>query len=496
MADLFYDYRTLYVFLQQSLSLKLLRSGHAAMSISFLYKTFRQPNRIAIPLEELTQKLADYLSAIGFLEDNEEQQTLSYISSDYYERAAGYLKKWAEEENKFLFINIDDKTHEPYATLSRHTEKVFQAMELLRDKEFVAAESKLLDLFDKVQELVQQTTTDPEERIAELDRKRKSVEAEIKQIRKTGQVPVFEPYQVKSRWAEIERLSGELTGDFREVEENFKEIYKTISRRHADASLTKGQLLRLTFDALEELKSNDQGRSFYAFWEFLMDEEKQQQLNGMLQQVYSLLDETGVEYQDRNLLQLKYVLHAAGIKVLETNQLLGYKLSRIVVEKEKHNRRKTRDLINQILHEAIQHSDKEERPDWMIWMDDKPLIQLPLERKLGEKPVENQFTQAPNKADLSIEQLTGLHKLMDDGSIDKQILLTHVRNLLKKQKQVTLKQVIEIQGCEKGLAELLAYVSLAVSMPGCAIDKNTSEEILFDAAHQKYLRVPQIVFNG
>jgi len=91
-----------------------------------------------------------------------------------------------------------------------------------------------------------------------------------------------------------------------------------------------------------------------------MDDEKQQQFTDMLQQVYDLLDHTDITYESRQLLQLKYMLHAAGIKVLETNQLLGYKLSRIVVEKERGNRRKTRDIINQILQQAIQQADRNE----------------------------------------------------------------------------------------------------------------------------------------
>jgi hypothetical protein len=496
MQEAFFQYRTLSLFLQQSLSMRLLRSGHAAMSISFLYKMFRQQNLIAIPMAELTQKLADYMANLGFLEEGEEQHSLSYVSSDYFERADTYLKRWADEDNRFVTINVDEKTHEPYVMLTRHTEKVFQALELLRDKDFVGAESKLLDLFHKVEELVQRTNEDPEQRIRELQEKKKQIEEEIKQIRQTGEVMVFEPWQVKSRWSEIERLSHELSGDFREVEENFKEIYKTISHRHADASLSKGQLLRLTFDALEELRSNDQGKSFYAFWEFLMDEEKQQQFTAMLQQVYDLLDQSGVNYENRQLLQLKYMLHAAGIKVLETNQLLGYKLSRIVVEKERGNRRKTRDLVNQILQQALQQAERADKKELVVFVDDRPQISMPMERRHGDQPLENQFGTAPNSAALSIDQLTDLHKLMDDGSIDKQELQNNIKAMLQKQKQVTLKQVVEHHGCRRGLAEVLAYVSLAVQLRSASIQADMAEDILFDAERQKYLQVPQIIFSS
>lgn len=495
MTDPFFQYRALHQLLQQSLSLRLLRSGHAAMSISFLHKMFRQQNRLQIPLTELTEKLADYLASLGFLEDSEEQQTLSYVSSDYHERADTYLKRWADDDNRFLFINVDEKTHEPYATLTRHTEKVFQALELLREKDFVGTESKLVDLFTKVQELVQRTNEDPEERIKALQEKRRQIEDEIRLIRQTGEVPVYEPWQIKSRWADIERLSKELSGDFREVEENFKEIYKTISHRHADASLSKGQLLRLTFDALEELKSNDQGKSFYAFWEFLMDDEKQQQLTDMLQQVYDLLDKTDVPYEGRQLLQLKYMLHAAGIKVLETNQLLGYKLSRIVVEKERGNRRKTRDLLSQILQQAIQHADRHEKKEWQVYIDDRPQLALPMERRLGDRPADNEFGTAPQAATLSVAQLTELHRLMDDGSIDKAELQQRIDTLLTQHRQVSLKQVVDHYGCSKGLAEVLAYVSLAVQRRQTSIQPQVAEDILFDAARQKYLQVPQIIFS-
>jgi hypothetical protein len=368
-------------------------------------------------------------------------------------------------------------------------------LEQLREKEFVGTESKLLDLFGKVQELVQRTTEDPDERIRELNARKRHIDEEIKLIRKTGEVPVYEPWQIKSRWSDIERLAGELTGDFREVEENFKEIYKTISHRHADATLSKGQLLRLTFDALEELRSNDQGKSFYAFWEFLMDEEKQQQLNAMLQQLYDLLDKTGVEYSGKQLLQLKYILHNAGIKVLHTNELLGYKLSRIVVEKEKGNRRKTRDVVNRILQHAIQQTERSEKSEIGIMVDDRPDVYLPIERKLGEKPVENQFGKAPNKALLDLEQLTGLHKLMDDGSIDKGVLVQNIKHLLKARKQLPLNEVLVHYPCTRGLAELLAYISVATSLPGTAINHSITDDLLFDTMHQKYLQVPQIIFT-
>jgi hypothetical protein len=130
-----------------------------------------------------------------------------------------------------------------------------------------------------------------------------------------------------------------------------------------------------------------------------------------------------------------------------------------------------------------------------VLVDDRPVVSLPMDRRHGDRPPDNEFLDTPNAPALSIDQLTDLHKLLDDGSIDKQVLLDNVKQLLKKQKQVTLKQVVEKHGCAKGLAELLAYVSLAVTLRNASIHAETPEDILFDKANQKYLQVPQIIFS-
>lgn len=491
-----FTFHTLLQFLQQSFSLKLLRSGNAAMCITFLYKQFREQNRISIPLEELSYALADYLVALNYLDSDAAEIGLDYLGQDYQERAILYLNKWAGEDSRFILINLDEKTHAPYVTLSKHSEKVFQALEVLKDREFVATESKFLDLFDKVQELVTRSTSDPKLRLAELEKKKKEIDAEIKAIKKGQDPDTLETYQVKSRWSDISKLSSELMGDFREVEENFKEIYKHISRRHADAQLSKGQLLKLTFDALEELKNNDQGKSFYAFWEFLMDDTQQEQFARMCEQMYDILDGHGIEYESRSLKRLKSILHSAGRKVLETNELLGYKLSRIVVEKERSNRKKTQLIINQILQQALQHSEKEERAVSFITVDHRPEIFLPLERKPGEKPMVHDFATLPQMAELDLSHLSDLQKLVEDDFIDKQQLKDNITSMLKRKSQVSLKEVVENFGCERGLAELLAYVSITGSYGNkCMIDGEQYEPILYDAAGNRYLRTPQIVFT-
>lgn len=226
-----------------------------------------------------------------------------------------------------------------------------------------------------------------------------------------------------------------------------------------------------------------------------MDDSRQQQFEQLLVQLYDMLDKTGVEYPNRHLLQLKTSLHQAGAKVLETNKLLGYKLSRIVVEKHTTDHRKTRQLLNGILQQAIQHAEVHQKSNFGVLVDDRAQIYLPLERRLGEAPATNQFTKAPNNASLSLDQLVNLHRLVDDGSIDRAELRQRIATLLKTRTQISLAQVVQAYPCTRGLAEALAYISLATTLPGTTISSALAEDILFDATNHKYLQVPQIIFT-
>ena len=50
--------------------------------------------------------------------------------------------------------------------------------------------------------------------------------------------------------------------------------------------IAKGSLLVFALDALDEIEGKDQGKSFKAFWEFLMDERKQQEFSQLTEQLY------------------------------------------------------------------------------------------------------------------------------------------------------------------------------------------------------------------
>jgi hypothetical protein len=75
------------------------------------------------------------------------------------------------------------------------------------------------------------------------------------------------------------------------------------------------------------------------------------------------------------------------------------------------------------------------------------------------------------------------------------MLLKNIQHLLKKQSQVSLKEVVEAYPLKKGLAELLAYITLIQQYDKHAVNEGATEDILFDQSQRKHLRLPQIIFN-
>ena len=308
-------------------------------------------------------------------------------------------------------------------------------------------------------------------------------------------MPVYEDYQIRSRYDEVNRLANELIGDFKEVEDNFKAITIKIYERQQQSDLSKGKLLKETFDALYELKSTDQGKSFYAFWQFMLDDESQKDFQYLSREVYKILEDRGIEVHSRTLRKFKTLLHLAARKVLEKNNILADKLSREILANDQLESRKTRELMSSIRQFAIQKIQKSSDKETWLEVDGDPKVFLPLERRLGEKPERSSYSNIAETATIGLQDLDELSKIYNPGLIDKKVLLANIEEMLQTKKQVSLSEVILEKGLSKGLAELLAYITLSNTSGKFFINTEARENILFDKSNGKYIETPQVIFT-
>jgi hypothetical protein len=477
---------------ESSVTLKLLRARNLPLVITFLYREYKLGENISVPYKHLTQSLSDFLEEIEYHDEDDDIKSDKLIL-DFDDKAKMYIDQWIEAH--YLRNVMDDVQKEPLVFLSKHVEKVFQVFELLKDREFVGTESKFKDIFTKLRDIIENANPNKEKRLEELERRKQEIEEEIRKIKIDGFVEVYEDYQIRSRYEEVNRLANELIGDFKEVEDNFKDITRRIYERQQKAELTKGKLLAETFDAIYELRSTDQGKSFYAFWQFMLDDVGQSDFQKLTREVYNVLEDRGIEVSSRSLRKLKTLLHMAARKVLDKNSVLADKLSREIVAKDHLESRKARELMFGIRRLAIQMVNQSPAKEFYMEIQGNPNVFLPLERKLGEKPQSNYFITKAEQARLEINDLDDLAKIYSADLIDKKQLLANIQDLLQYKSQVSLREVVMDKGLNKGLAELLAYISLVNVNNKFFINENVREIIQFNASMKKYLDLPQIIFT-
>lgn len=477
---------------KNSPTVKMLRSTNAAMTISFLHNQFRENNEQPISNSILVQKLADYLDELNY--QDEEDLELSSLNMDSIDKARKYIEQWTNEDNRYLSNYTDESTKEIMNVPTKHTSKVLQIVELLKDRKLVGTESKFKDIFNKLKELIDNSIEDPAKKIEELKKRKEEIEDEIRSIQREQTVKTYENYQIKSRFDEVTKLTNELIGDFREVEENFKDIVRNIYEKQSDKSLSKGKILQYTFDSLDELRQTEQGKSFYAFWTFLLDDLSQEELKMLVNDVYKILDDRGIEYSEKFLRKAKTVLHLSGRKVFDSNNLLADKLTRVIAEKNLEERKKAKETINTIRNLALQLIGKKSSLESYITIEGDAIINLPMEKKLGEEQIISQFDEQPKSASNELD-IDALNKLIDTKHINKKELLNNIETLLNEKSQVALSEVLNEYPISKGLSEVLGYFSLVQTTNKFYINENETEYLKFDFENEKYLKAPQVIFS-
>ncbi len=249
------NYEQVQTLLSNSPGVKLLRAKNAPLIVSFLYKEFKETHRITIPNYELVDKLADYLEFLGYSE-----QEFADID-DLTIRAKYYLEVWCSDEQNYLRKYPDERGTDVHE-LTAYTENVMQWLQDLAQKEFVGTESMFLDIFRKVKELVENSLEDPEQKLTALQKKKTEIEAQIREIEASGVVRAFNDTQIKERFYEINRSAKGLLADFRQVEQNFRDLVRKIYEKYAEKDTKKGEILNYVLDESESLKNRIRGAVF------------------------------------------------------------------------------------------------------------------------------------------------------------------------------------------------------------------------------------------
>jgi len=473
--------------LNNSPSVELLRLRQRDIIVEFFINVFKnEEEEDNITSERLHSTLSDYLE---FKELEKDEENDINVFDSFEEKAKKCIRRWTDKG----FLTNYTENEQVYYELTSHTIKTLDWLESLKKKDFIGAESKFKAIFNQLNNLVEFTSDDKEKRIEILESKKREIDQQIKTLEE-GEVKVLEDYQIIEKYDQINQSAKELLSDFKEVEDNFKSITKEIYRKHSDSNLKKSDILGFTFDALDELKDSHQGKSFYAFWRFLMDRGLQKKWNDLALELFETLSEKNIDSEDSFLKGMKNQLYYSGLKVTKANDKMAQKLSRIIKDNQVSQKDITDRLIQEIKSFLNEISKTNETPDISIEIDGEFDIDMPLEKGLSyEQKTDITYKNKPILAKNNVFDSDQLSKVFDKNIVDKKMLTNRIRKALSRKKQTTLLDVIKSNGgIEQGLPELFGYFSVLKHFTH-NFNQEKQEEIVFDNKNFKSIIIPEII---
>lgn len=462
---------------------RLLAADHAPMIASFLYRSFIAPNVRTCARQELITQLDDHLFHLHEMAGE----------SLYPKPAAAYLDDWASDDRGWLRKYYPEGEDQPHYDLTSPAEGAIEWLQGLGQRSFIGTESRLMTVFGLLKQIVDGTELNPRARVAELQKRKADIDAEIARIRE-GRVELMEPGQVRERFLQMASTARELLSDFRALDQNFRTLDRGVREQIATWDGGKGELLQQVFGWRDQLTDSDEGKSFRAFWDLLMSPARQDELTRLLEQVMALAPVRELA-PDSRLRRIHYDWLEAGELTQRTVARLSEQLRRYLDDQAWLENRRIMELIRSVEQKAL--ALRGQIPEQGVAAIDEPgpELKLPMERLLYTPPfkaaireVAIDASDAPVAADALFEQVY----------VDQVRLASNIRRALQTRHQVSLAALTAEAPIEQGLAELATYLKLATDDGMAAIDDTRNEQIdwIDDAGRHRRATVPLVIFTS
>jgi hypothetical protein len=461
---------------------RLLTADSAPLVASFLHRVFILPNVRTMSQADMVEALEDTLFALREQRGNEA----------WPKPALDYLNDWAANDKGWLRKFYPPGSDEPHFDLTPATERAIAWLVSLTERAFVGTESRLLTMFELLRQMNEGTEADPEVRLRDLRRRRDEIDAEIDRV-EHGDVSLMGDTALKERFQQFSGLARELLTDFREVEHNFRVLDRRVRERIALWDGRKGELLQDILGERDVIADSDQGRSFRAFWDFLMSQARQEELTQLLERVLALAPVSELAPESR-LRRIHYDWLEAGEHAQRTVALLSQQLRRFLDDQAWLENRRIMEMLRGIEASALALRESPPTGEFMTIADTAASIELPMERPLYAPPAK--AVLASLKVEAGDEQLDA-EALYTQFVVDKGALAQHVRQALQQRTQIALGELLAQHPLRKGLAELVAYLQLAAEQGAVVTDDGEEDIVSWQSSEGaiRRARVPRVIFS-
>ncbi len=470
------SYYNLSALRQNNVSWRLLTANNAPFVISFLYREFMEEYKREIPEDELISHLESYMES---LEEFDDTKKTPY----------DYITSWSSEEYGYIrrFRPVDKKDDTVYTDLTLKAQKAIEYILGLKAETFIGTESKLMIVFNILEEIKRQSEADPDERLKDLLKRKADIENEINKV-KSGEISVWEDGKIKENFLQTLKIAGEISSDFRELEQNFRDMHRNFREKFATWQGGKGNLVENYFDSEKEVMETEQGRSFKGFLDLLTSYNSKTHLDELFNYAQNLtcIRKIG-KRQNKDDILLNWL--EGNIRVNRIIKIMAEDLSRYVDDNRKAEDTQINSAIKNIEKNVLSLQGDFPKGNFFEIDDTSLDINLVFNRPLFKVPLKID-TSTPPQYDTREVDMSVLYKYT---AVDKNLLEKNIKYLLNAYEQITLGEVIKKYPLQYGLEELLTYFMLKIPQ----ISSNSEETVMWKRDDGKYVsaRIPKIIFT-
>ena len=440
-------YRRLY---NESGAWKLLRADNAPLILAFLADLFSETSEV--PFSRARVALDAELARCRELGIWETETTANTYLNQWIRYG------WLREMNDML-------------TKTDASEIAFRFCQGLDERGVGTTASHLRIVQEAVRDFAMAISPNPDERVALLDHKKSEIQREIDALRGGVVIQLCEAEQ-RERIREIYQLASVLTGDFRRVEDEIRQLDQELRIQIIHNGSNRGDILLSVMEKEALLATTDAGSAFEGFFHLLCDQNRSVEFRDQLHSILSRPVAEQLSWEQRRFLsQLMRELNRESDRVFQVRRRTEEGLRTYIESGAAQENRAVNILLGKLERVAValknascnlQISTDLFLPVGSVKISSPESMRL---RSPDEKLDTSGITEQKNSRELSMQVFDYL------DTVQIRVVAEQTFETLKKYGPMTIASIANLNPLKSGLEELVAYLRIAKSIKAISLEK-------------------------
>ncbi|MGO1200393.1 MAG: DUF3375 domain-containing protein [Dermabacteraceae bacterium] len=452
--------------LRRASTWRLLAATKAPAVLAILQAVFPSGDR-RLPRSELVARVGTHLALLHDEDPGPEQGEGDDGGSDELSgrggrSAADYVDTWVREG---YLTRRDDQQHtETTFEPSPATIDAIQFIVSLEEHRPTTTESRLQLVVQQFERLAEETETDRDVRLADLQRRRERIEAEIRELAE-GELMLPSTDASVDKLRDILQIAAELSGDFLQYREDLRAVDLHLREQILSPDASRGEILEQLLAGDDLLGQSTVGRTFTAFFRMLNDPIQTRTAQELVDRLLERDFARSLTRSERERLANVFSdLYEPAQEVLDVKTELYRSLARFVRSQDFRQHRVLLEALQEAQGLALSQKDEVTiRAPFPLDLDlSRVLLSSVSQHRLKDPtdpgaPAEAEVHDATT---LSIEVLEDLVRAND---IDIVGLTGHINDVRGTSGQASLSDVLRAHPAQQGLASVIGLMFLATN---------------------------------